>query len=49
MTTARPNEEKNPKMTGRENGEKKGNLISSHVLMTVVFGNRKQLPAIANY
>lgn len=49
MTTARLNEEKNNKMIGRENGEKNGNLISSHELMTLVFGNRKPLPAIANY
>ena len=34
---------------GRENGEKKGNLIASHELMTLVFGNRNPLPAIANY
>ena len=37
------------KMIGRENGEKKGNLTASHKLMTLVFGNRKRLPAIANY
>jgi hypothetical protein len=36
-------------MIGRENGEKKGNLIASHELMTLVFGNRKPLPTIANY
>jgi hypothetical protein len=49
VTTARPNEEKNKKMIGGENGENKGNLIASHELMTLVFGNRKPLPAIANY
>jgi len=49
VTTARPNEDKNQNMMGRENGEKNGNLISSHELITLVFGNRKPLPAIANY
>jgi hypothetical protein len=34
VTTERPNEEKNKKKTGKENGEKKGNLIVSHELMT---------------
>jgi hypothetical protein len=37
------------KMIGRENSEKKGNLPASHELMSLVFGNRKPLPAIANY
>jgi hypothetical protein len=36
-------------MTGKGNGEKKGNLIVSHELMTLVFWNRKPLPAIINY